>query len=114
MADKVVKGGEASKPRAAKLGGGLAVSGRTIGLVICWAVLFLVLAQRSDTFTLPYTASVITRQVAIFSLIALAQAVCLVVGGINLSVGAICSITTVFLGFAIANIAHRRRGWRCR
>jgi len=107
MADKVVKakrGPKASKPRPAKSGGGLAISGRTIGLAICWGVLFLVLAQRSDTFTSPYTASVITRQVAIFSLIALAQAVCLVVGGMNLSVGAICGVTTVFLGFAMANM----------
>lgn len=106
MADKatIVKKGEkaprprAKKPRVAKPGGGIAVSGRTIGLAICWVVLFLVLAQRSDTFTSPYTASVIARQVAIFSLIALAQAVCLVVGGMNLSVGAICAISTVILG----------------
>jgi ribose transport system permease protein len=42
--------------------------------------------------------SVLARQVAIRILIALAQAVCLVVGGMNLSVGAISSVVTVLLG----------------
>jgi ribose transport system permease protein len=41
---------------------------------------------------------VLSRQVAFYVLIALAQAMCLVVGGMNLSVGGIGSLTTVILG----------------
>jgi ribose transport system permease protein len=73
-------------------------SGRTIGLVISAIVLMAALAIHSSTFLKPYTMSVIEKQVAFRVLIALAQAVCLVVGGMNLSVGAISSIVTVLLG----------------
>jgi ribose/xylose/arabinose/galactoside ABC-type transport system permease subunit len=44
---------------------------------------------------------ILSRQVAFFTLIARAQAVCLVVGGMNLSVGAIGSICTVVLGVSL-------------
>ena len=74
------------------------ISGRTMGLIISTAVLFAVLALVSQSFLSPYTMFVVSRQVAFFVLIALSQAVCLVVGGMNLSVGAMGSITTVVLG----------------
>jgi ribose transport system permease protein len=73
-------------------------SGRTIGLVISAVVLMAALAIQSPSFLKVYTMSVIEKQVAFRVLIALAQAVCLVVGGMNLSVGAISSIVTVLLG----------------
>lgn len=79
------------------------IPGRTIGLLIAAALLFGVIAAYSDTFLNPYTQFVISRQVAQFVLVALAQAVCLVVGGMNLSVGAIGSLTTVALGLCLAD-----------
>lgn len=89
--------------------GGIPINGRTVGLIISAIVLGAVLANRSSTFLSPYTMEVISKQVAFFALIALAQAVCLVIGGMNLSVGAICSITTVVLGVSMVD-AHLS-GW---
>lgn len=77
------------------------IPGRTIGLIIAAGLLFSVIAAYSDTFLTPYTQFVVSRLVAQFVLIALAQAVCLVVGGMNLSVGAIGSLTTVALGLCL-------------
>jgi len=79
-------------------------SGRTIGLVISAGILFAILGARSSSFLSPYTMEVLSRQIAIFALIALSQAVCLVVGGMNLSVGAIASIATVVLGLCMQNL----------
>jgi ribose transport system permease protein len=76
-------------------------SGRTNGLIISFTLLFCVLAVASPTFLSGYTMYVLGRQVAFCVLIALAQAVCLVVGGMNLSVGAIGSLATVILGLCL-------------
>lgn len=85
------------------------LSGRTVGLIISTALLFGALAIRSKTFLSEYTMFVVFRQVGFFVLIALAQAVCLVVGGMNLSVGAIGSITTVVLGLCFTKLGLS--GW---
>ncbi|MGD8236976.1 MAG: ABC transporter permease [Armatimonadota bacterium] len=77
------------------------IPGRTVGLVLAAGILFGIIAASSDTFLTPYTRFVVSRQVAFFVLIALAQAVCLVVGCLNLSVGAIGSIATVVLGICL-------------
>jgi ribose transport system permease protein len=79
------------------------ITGRTIGLITAALILFGGIALISDTFLSGYTMFVLSRQIAFFTIIALAQAVCLVVGGMNLSVGAIGSICTVTLGLALAN-----------
>lgn len=75
--------------------------GRTNGLIISFTLLFCVLAVASTTFLSGYTMFVLSRQVAFYVLIALAQAVCLVVGGMNLSVGGIGSMATVVLGLCL-------------
>ncbi len=80
--------------------------GRALGLLIGTVVLFGAIASVSDTFLSPYTMFIIARQIAFSILIALSQAVCLVVGGMNLSVGAIGSIATVILGLCFQNL-----GW---
>lgn len=77
------------------------VSGRTFGLIISAAILFAILSLISQSFLSKYTMFVVSRQVAFYALIALSQAFCLVVGGMNLSVGAIGSITTVILGLCL-------------
>ncbi len=79
------------------------IPGRTWGLIVATAVLFSVIAYNSSTILKPYTIFTISRQVEQFVLIALAQAVCLVVGGMNLSVGGIGSLTTVALGLSLDN-----------
>jgi ribose transport system permease protein len=80
------------------------VGGRTLGLILSTAILFGGLAWHSDSFLSPYTMFVVSRQLAFYVLIALAQAVCLVVGQMSLAVGAIGSITTVILGICLDNL----------
>jgi ribose transport system permease protein len=80
------------------------LSGRTLGLVISTAILFTILVSQSQSFLSGYTMFVVSRQMAFYTLIALSQAFCLVVGGMNLSVGAIGSITTVILGLCLDNL----------
>ena len=75
--------------------------GRTNGLILSFTILFCLLALVSPTFLSSYTMFVLMRQIAFFVLVALAQALCLVVGGMNLSVGAIGSISTVVLGICL-------------
>jgi predicted ABC-type sugar transport system permease subunit len=78
--------------------------GRALGLLIGTLVLFGAIALASDTFLKPYTMFIIARQIAFSILIALSQAVCLVVGGMNLSVGAIGSMATVILGLCFQEL----------
>ncbi len=77
------------------------IPGRTWGLIIVVALLFAIISAQSRTFLTPYTMLILSRQVAQFVLEALAQAVCLVVGGMNLSVGGIGSLATVALGLCL-------------
>src|SRR5258708_14049633 len=105
---KKLKGGE---PEAEKISSRLAgnaprqfMAGRAIGLLAATAMLFGAIGLVSNTFLSPYTMFVLSRQVAFSILIALSQAVCLVVGGMNLSVGAIGSMTTVILGLCFQNL----------
>jgi ribose transport system permease protein len=77
------------------------ISGRTLGLIISAAILFAVLALISQSFISGYTMFVVSRQMAFYVLIALSQAFCLVVGQMNLAVGAIGSITTIVLGLGL-------------
>jgi ribose transport system permease protein len=94
--------GNGKEHAAGKLDRREIVTGRTVGLIIAALVLFGGIAAISDTFLSKYTLFVLSRQVAFFAIIALAQAVCLVVGGMNLSVGAMGSICTVVLGLCLA------------
>jgi len=77
------------------------ISGRTLGLIISAAILFAVLALISQSFISGYTMFVVSRQMAFYVLVALSQAFCLVVGQMNLAVGAIGSITTIVLGLGL-------------
>jgi ribose transport system permease protein len=77
------------------------LSGRANGLLLSCTILFCVLAIASPTFLSGYTMFVLSRQVAFYILIALSQAICLVVGGMNLSVGGMGSLATVILGLGL-------------
>ena len=85
------------------------LGGRSAGLIISVAILFTVLVCASPSFLSGYTMAVIARQIAFFALIALAQAICLVVGGMNLSVGAIGGFCTVILGLCMQRVGMT--GW---
>jgi ribose transport system permease protein len=74
------------------------LDGRSLALALAAAALFVVLATLSDSFLSRYTMFVVSRQIAFYALIGLSQATCLVVGGMNLAVGAVGSMATVMLG----------------
>ena len=78
------------------------VSGRTLGLILFAGVLMIAMSIASPNFLTKETFFSQSRYVAFFMLIAMSQAVCLAVGDLNLSVGAVGSIATVALGLAIS------------
>src|SRR4051794_11493719 len=83
------------------------VSGRSLGLILFAGDLMVIMALVSSNFLTQETFFSQSRYVAFYVLVALAQASCLVVGDLNLTVGAVGSITTVLLGLALSpNHAH--------
>jgi ribose transport system permease protein len=66
------------------------------------AILFVVVWLNASNFLSSYSIFGYAQDTALYVLIALAQAVCLVVGGMNLSVGAIGSLATVALGLCLS------------
>ena len=77
------------------------VSSRTLGLIVFAGLLMVAMALASTSFLTLDTLFSQSRYVAFYVLVAMAQAVCLSVGDLNLTVGAIGSIVTVSLGLAI-------------
>jgi ribose transport system permease protein len=65
-------------------------------------VLMIAMALASPNFLTRETFFSQSRYVALYVLVALAQAVCLAVGDLNLTVGAVGSVTTVALGMLMA------------
>lgn len=81
------------------------VNGRTLGLITFAGLLMIVMAIVSPGFLTKLTFVSQSRYVAFYVLVALAQAVCLAAGDMNLAVGAVGSLTTVLLGLLFAS-AH--------
>lgn len=77
------------------------VSGRTLGLVIFAGLLMIAMSLASPNFLTQETFFSQSRYVAFYVLVAMSQAVCLAVGDLNLTVGAVGSIATVALGLLI-------------
>lgn len=100
MAKKTTAGGAAEAVAVSEARREL-VSSRTVGLIISTGILFVLLTLLSQSFLSGYTMFVVSRQMAFYVLIALSQAFCLVVGQMNLAVGAIGSIVTVVLGLGM-------------
>lgn len=78
------------------------VSGRTLGLIIFAGALMIAMSLASSNFLTQETFVSQSRYVAFYVMVAMSQAVCLAVGDLNLTVGAVGSIATVALGLLIA------------
>ena len=78
------------------------VSSRTLGLILFAGILMIAMSLASSSFLTQETLFSQSRYVAFYVLVAMSQAVCLAVGDLNLTVGAIGSIVTVSLGIMIA------------
>ncbi len=69
------------------------------GIVLAAALLFFIFSITSDSFLTAYNIFNISRSLSLYIFIALGQAVALVVGGMNLSVGAIGGLATITTGY---------------
>jgi ribose transport system permease protein len=78
------------------------VSGRTLGLLFFAGVLMIAMSVASPAFLTQETFFSQSRYIAFYVLVALAQAVCLAVGDMNLAVGAVGSLATVLIGLLVA------------
>ncbi len=78
------------------------VSGRTLGLIIFAGVLMIAMAVASPNFLTRETFFSQSQYIAFYMLVAMSQAVCLAVGDLNLTVGAVGSIATVAFGLLVA------------
>lgn len=72
-----------------------------MGLLIAAIILFAVVAIFSESFLTAYNLFNIGRNLSLFVFIALSQAVVLVIGQMNLSVGAIAGLSTITAGYLI-------------
>ena len=79
------------------------------GLFIVVIIIFIVLSINSDNFLTPLNIFTIGRTLALFIFIALAQALALVVGNMNLSVGAIGGLAVVSVGYFLEVL--EQPGW---
>ncbi|MCX6347096.1 MAG: ABC transporter permease, partial [Actinobacteria bacterium] len=75
------------------------------GLFVAALVLFAVLSIFSDSFLTSYNMYTIGRTLSLYAFIGLSQAIVLVVGDMNLSVGAIGGLATITAGYLI-DIRH--------
>jgi ribose transport system permease protein len=69
------------------------------GITLSALTLFLFFSVASRSFLTQYNLFNVSRTVGFFALVALAQAAALVVGGMNLSVGAIGGLATITAGY---------------
>ena len=78
------------------------VSGRTLGLIMFAGILTIVMSLVSPNFLTQETFFSQSRYIAFYVLVAMAQAICLAIGDMNLAVGAVGSIATVAFGLLVA------------
>jgi ribose transport system permease protein len=69
------------------------------GIVVAALLLFIIFSVTSESFLTAYNIFNISRTLSLYVFIALAQAMTIVVGGLNLSVGAIGGLATITTGY---------------
>jgi ribose transport system permease protein len=69
------------------------------GIVVAAGLLFFIFSVTSSSFLTAYNLFNISRTLSLYVFIALAQAMAIVVGGLNLSVGAIGGLVTITVGY---------------
>lgn len=84
-----------------KLKSGKIITGAETGILGAALLLIVVFATLSDSFLSSYNVFNLGRTQALYVFVALAQAVMLVTGNMNLSVGAIAGLTAVIFGYLV-------------
>jgi ribose transport system permease protein len=72
--------------------------------VVAIVLLFLIFSVSTDSFLSQYNMFNLSRTAAIYGFIAAAQLMVVVIGGMNLSVGAVGSLCTVLMGELMQNV----------
>lgn len=75
-------------------------------VVLATLVLFLIFALSNSSFLTPFNLYNVSRTAALYVFVALGQAIVVVIGGMNLSLGAIGGLSVVVAGWAMDNM-----GW---
>lgn len=81
------------------------ISNADFGLFLATGALFAMIAIFSDSFLTAYNLSNVARNLALAAYIGICQAVVLVIGHMNLSVGSIAGLTTITAGYLLG-VAH--------
>lgn len=76
---------------------------RESGIVIAATLIFILFSFLTDSFLTAYNIFNISRTLSFYVFIALSQAVVLVVGGMNLSIGGIGALSTITTGILLQN-----------
>lgn len=77
---------------------------RESGIVIAAVLIFILFSVITDSFLTAYNIFNISRTLSFYVLIALSQAVVLVVGGMNLSIGGIGALSTITTGILLQDL----------
>ncbi len=77
---------------------------RESGIAIAAILIFILFSVITDSFLTAYNLFNISRTLSFYVFIALSQAVVLVVGGMNLSIGGIGALATITTGYLLQNV----------
>jgi ribose transport system permease protein len=72
-----------------------------ISVVLATVVLFVIFALSNESFLTPYNLFNVARTASLYVFVALGQAIVIVIGGMNLSLGAIGGLTVVIAGWTM-------------
>ncbi|MEP0521879.1 MAG: ABC transporter permease [Hyphomicrobiales bacterium] len=84
-----------------RLRAGRIITGAEAGILGAAALLVVIFALASDSFLTQYNIFNLTRTQSLYMFVALSQAIMLVTGNMNLSVGAIAGLTAVTFGYTV-------------
>jgi len=78
--------------------------GKDVPVISAALLLFIIFSTLSDSFLTAFNLFNISRTAALYIFIALGQAMALIVGGMNLSLGQIGGLTVVIAGYSMQNL----------
>ncbi len=79
------------------------LKGRNTGTILAALLLFVAFAVATDSFLTAFNIFNISRTLSLYVFIALSQAMAILVGGLNISAGAIGGLATITIGHLVAN-----------
>lgn len=91
-----------AKPTASRAGTiGKILARNDVSVLIATAVLFLIFAFGTESFFTPYNLYNVSRSASLYVFVALGQAIVIVIGDMNIALGAIGALTVVTAGYSM-------------